>query len=146
MTSHSNIIKATNKATGEVIELPANNLTEIVEAWKVAKEYEKAAKALTDQLKKLVPSYIHDNGKSTEVDGYIFRQSHTQRMTYDKAVVRQHLDEDTFDLMTEIKKTALDEYIKENLDKLGEASTILRKSMIPTGAAYTTTKLEKLDR
>lgn len=137
-------IQATNKATGEVIDLPANTPLEIVQAWKIAQEYEKSAKALKDQLKKLVPTLVGGSGTSEPIDGAIFRVSHVQRMTYDKAVVRQQLDEDTFDLFTKIDKTALDKYLKENLERLGETSTILRQSMVPDGNGYEVIKLEKL--
>ena len=42
-------LKVLNKATGEVIELDADTPEQIVEAWKIAQEYEKAAKSLKDQ-------------------------------------------------------------------------------------------------
>ncbi len=52
------MITATNKATGEVVELPADTLDSIVSAWRIAQEYEKTAKALKDQLKKAVQQHI----------------------------------------------------------------------------------------
>lgn len=139
-------IQAVNRATGEVIDLPANTPEEIVQAWNIAKEYEKAATALKDQLKKLVPNLVNERGVSDEVNGYVFRVSNVQRKTYDKAVLRQQLDEDTFDLFMKPDKTAIDKYLRENLEDLGEASTIIRNSMIDDGKPYQVIKLEKVIR
>jgi len=137
-------IKAINKATGEVIELDADTPEQIVEAWKIAQEYEKAAKSLKDQLKKIVPSLVNDDGKSDEINNAVFKINTIQRMTYDKSVVRQVLDEDVFDLMTKIDKTKLDNYIKDNLSELGDISTELRASLIPDGKPYQVIRLERL--
>ena len=137
-------IKAINKATGEVIELDADTPEQIVEAWKIAQEYEKAAKSLKDQLKKIVPSLVNDDGKSDEINNAVFKINTIQRMTYDKSVVRQVLDEDVFDLMTKIDKTKLDDYIKDNLSELGDISTELRASLIPDGKPYQVIRLERL--
>lgn len=137
-------IKAINKATGEVIELDADTPEPIVEAWKIAQEYEKAAKSLKDQLKKIVPSLVNDDGKSDEINNAVFKINTIQRMTYDKSVVRQVLDEDVFDLMTKIDKTKLDNYIKDNLSELGDISTELRASLIPDGKPYQVIRLERL--
>lgn len=137
-------ITAMNKATGEVIDLPADTPEQIVEAWRVAQEYDKAAVALKDQLKRLVPAIVGDNGISEPVGNYMFRVSSVQRMTYDKAVMRQVLDEDTFDVLLKPDKTAIDKYLKENLETLGTGSTQLRQAMIPEGKPYQVIKLEKL--
>lgn len=138
------MITATNKATGELIELPVSTPLEIVKAWKIAQEYEKTSEALKAQLKELVPNLVGEKGVSEPIDGSVFRISHIQRMAYDKSVVRQEFDEDTFDLFTKIDKAALNQYIKENLETLGEKSTILRQSMIPEGASYQVIKLERI--
>lgn len=138
------MIKTINKATGEVIELDADTPEQIVEAWKIAQEYEKAAKSLKDQLKKIVPSLVNDDGKSDEINNAVFKINTIQRMTYDKSVVRQVLDEDVFDLMTKIDKTKLDNYIKDNLSELGDISTELRASLIPDGKPYQVIRLERL--
>jgi hypothetical protein len=137
------MIKASNKVTGEVIELETDNIEQTVTAWEVAQGYEKLAKDLKDQLKKIVPGYVGDKGVSDEANKAIFRISHIQRMTYDKAVVRRVLDEDVFDLVTKIDKSKLDTYIKENLAELGDASTEMRSAMIPDGSAYEVIKLER---
>lgn len=137
-------ISATHKITGEHIEFDVNNLTELVTAWRTVQEYEKLAANLKDQLKKLLPQYTNEDGKSDEINGYRFTTTFVQRKNYDKAVMRQVLDEDTFDLLLIPHKTKVDEYIKEHLDELGEASTLLRESMISEGRGYSVTRLEKL--
>lgn len=139
-------IIATNKATGEVVELPTSTLKEVVAAWRVAQEYEKTATALKEQLKKLVPKFINEKGASDEVSGFMFRSSNIQRLTYDKAVMRAKLDPDAFDVLMKPDKTAVDKYLKENLEALGSVSTELRDTMIPEGSPYQVIKLERLDR
>lgn len=137
-------ISATHKTTGELVEFDVTNLTELVSAWRTVREYEKLAANLKDQLKKLLPQYTNEDGKSDEIDGYRFTTTFVQRKNYDKAVMRQVLDEDTFDLLLIPHKTKVDEYLKENLNELGEASTMLRESMLNEGRGYSVTKLEKL--
>lgn len=139
-------IQATNKATGEVIELDADTPEQIVQAYRTAQEYEKAAMSLKEQLKKLVPSLIATGTTSEPINGFQFRMSTVQRMNYDKAVMRETLDPDDYDILVKPNKTLVDDYIKVNLDKLGEASTALRSTMIPDGAPYQVVKLERLDR
>lgn len=139
-------ITATNKATGEVIELDANTPAEIVAAWRVAQEYDKAAAALKDQLKQLVPSLVDVRGLSEPVGNFQFRVSSIQRMTYDKSIMREVLDADVFDTLLKPDKTAVDHYLKENLETLGEASTLLRQGMIAEGNPYQVIKLEKISR
>lgn len=137
-------ITATNKATGEVIELPADNPEQIVAAWRIAQEYAKASDALKDQLKKLVPAMVGNNGMSEPVGNYAFRVSNVQRFTYNKATMRELLDEDLFDTLLKPDKPAIDKYLKENLEALGDVSTQLRQSMLPDGNPYQVIKLEKL--
>lgn len=139
------MITATNQSTGEVVELPDGSLEELIASWQVAQQYAKLADRLKDQLKTKVEKYV-DDGKSPEVSGYQFKVSSVQRMTYDKAILRQNLDEDTFDVLMQPDKTAVDRYLKENLDDLGERSTIIRQSMTPVGTPYQVIKLEKLTR
>ncbi len=139
-------ITATNKATGEVIELQADTPEQIVEAWRIAQEYDKAATALKDQLKKIVPSIIGPRGVSDQIGDYQFRVSPIQRMTYDKTVMREVLDPDTFDVLLKPDKPAVDKYLKENLETLGEASTVLRQAMVADGAPFSRTVLEKTKR
>lgn len=140
------MISAVNKATGEIIELPVDTPEQIVEAWRIAQEYDKASTSLKDQLKKLVPSIISDRGVSEPVGNYQFRVSNIQRTTYDKAVMREVLDADLFDVLVKPDKGAVDKYLKENLEELGEVSTTLRSSMIADGKPYEVIRLEKLSR
>lgn len=139
-------ISATNKATGEIIELPADTIKQIVEAWRIAQEYDKAATAIKDQLKKLVPNVVNENGLSEQVGNFQFRVSSIQRQTYDKAVMREALDSDLFDVLLKPDKPAIDKYLKDNLERLGYISTKLRTSMIAEGNPYQVIKLEKLSR
>lgn len=141
------MVTATNKATGELIELPSDTPEQIVEAWRIAQEYVKAATSLKEQLKKLVPDVVGDNNTSDDINGFMFRVSTVQRMTYDKAILRTVIeDEDTFDLLTKPDKPAIDRYLKEHLEELGEGSTILRTSMIEDGSPYQVIKLERLSK
>lgn len=133
-----------NRVTGETVEAEVTNLTELVNGWRLASEYEKLATSLKDQLKKLLPQYLDESGKTDEVDGYRFTSTFVQKKTYDKAVMRQVLDEDTLDLLLIPDKTKVDDYIKENLSELGENSGLLRDTMIEAGRGYSTTRLEKL--
>jgi hypothetical protein len=140
------MITATNKVTGEVVELPTDTDEQIVSAWNIAREYERFASVLKDQLKGLVPNLVDHKGISQPINGYMFRVSNIQRYNYDKSVLRQQLDEDTLDLFLVPDKTAIDKYLKENLEQLSEASTVIRNAMIPTGKPYQVIKLERLDR
>lgn len=141
------MITAVNKHTGEVVELEADTYEKLVQAWQIASEYEKVSKALKDQLKELVPTYISDKGTSPEFNGVMFRQSSVQRMNYDKSVLQEVIDDQglLFEMLKP-NKPFIDKYLKENLAELGDISTTLRKSMQPDGAPYTVIKLEKLTR
>lgn len=140
-------ISATNHFSGEVIELDAETYEQIVEAWQIAQEYAKVAERLKDQLKQLVPKFVDDiTGVSEPVNGYIFRVSNIQRTNYDKAIMRQVFDEDTLDLLLEPNKPAIDKYLREHLEDIGNGSTLLRKSMLPVGKPYAVIKLEKVSR
>lgn len=138
------MIQATNKSTGEVIEFDIKNVNDLVSAWRTASDYEKLAKELKDKLKSELDKYVDESGKSEEVDGYQFKSMFVQRKTYDKAIMRQVLDEDTFDLLLVPDKTKVDAYIKENLEYLGENSGLLRDTMIDNGKGYSVIRLEKL--
>lgn len=139
-------VTALNKATGEYIEMPVNSPAEIVQAYNIAREYDKAATNLKEQIKKLIPGIVNDKGLSEEINGYMFRISNVQRMTYDKAIMRQVLDEDTYDQFLKPDKPALDKFLKENLERLGDKSTKLRDSMVEDGGNYQVIKLEKVVR
>lgn len=139
-------ITATNKATGEVIELPASNYGEVILAWQTAQQYAKAADELKDKLKKLVPEFISERGTSEPLNGFQFRSSNVQRRNYDKATMREFLDPDVFDVLVKPDKGAVDKYLKENLETLGPISTKLRETMVDEGRPYQVIKLERVDR
>lgn len=139
-------VSSTNKFTGALVELPADTPEQIITAWRVAQELERQAKQLKDQLKKVVPSLIGDRGVSDEVDGYMFRSTTIQKYNYSRAALRELLDADTYDLMMKPNKTAIDTYLKENLEELGEKSTLLRNSMEAEGKPYEVIKLERVKR
>lgn len=136
-------IQATHHFSGEVIELPVDTPEQIQQAWLVASEYEKTAKRLKDQLKEIVVDLVDESG-TKEVNGYMFRVSSIQRFNYDKSLLRNTLDEDTYDLFMKPNKTVIDRYLKENIETLGDTSTILRKNMIAEGNPYQVIKMEKL--
>lgn len=142
------MIRETIRQTGEVIELEDGSFAEVMKAWQIASDYERAGKALKDKLKQRVPDYIGDNGRSEELDGYQFRLSHVQKMTYDKAALREALGEDAYDLFMEPKKKAIDDYLAELVSK-GDPdgiTTRIRSAMQPKGKPYTQMVLEKLTR
>jgi hypothetical protein len=130
--------------TGELVEFKAGSYEEVVEAWMQASELERLGKAIKDQLKALVPLHVSDKGTSEPYMGRMFRLSAIQRMNYDKSVLRQVLDADTFDLLLKPDKPLVDKYIKDNVEALGDKSVELRKTMLPEGKPYQVIKLEKL--
>jgi hypothetical protein len=140
------IAKATNKHTGEIVELPCSTFAELVTAWNIAREYEKVSETLKTQLKQVVPNYIDDKGMSAEHGGYMFRVSTIQRKTYDKAVLRQVFGEAKLDLFLKPDKTKVGSYLKDHLEELGDGSTKLRSAMIDDGRPYQVIKLEKIAR
>ena len=138
-------MKAVVKLTGEVIELNPVTDADVYEAWRTCSEYIKAYTELKDKLKPFVERLVTERGTSEPLDGYMFRQSFVQRMNYDKTVLRQVIrDEDTFDMLLAVDKKAVDDYLKEHLEEVGQDSTLLRDSMVPVGKPYTVLKLEKL--
>ena len=138
-------MKSVVKLTGEVIEFSPKTPEEIQETWLLCSEYVKAYETIKSKLKSMIPGIVNDKGITEPLNGYIFRVSNIQRKTYDKAVLRQVIkDEDTLDLLLTVDKTAVDNYLKENLETVGEGSTTLRQSMVSVGKPYQTIKLEKL--
>lgn len=140
-------ISAVNKATGEQIDLPANSPEEVVLAWQVAQEYEKAATALKDQLKKLVPSLVNEKGLSEHINNCQFRVNSIQRMTYDKPTLRRLVpDQDFFDELMKPDKTLIDKLLKDQDPRLWPIGHELRATMIADGNPYQVIKLERLTR
>ncbi|MDL2342350.1 MAG: hypothetical protein QFB87_04715 [Patescibacteria group bacterium] len=142
MTKH---IAVTVPSTGEVLEFNAATAAEIKEGWLVASDYIKAYEKVKSRLKLVLEPFLDYKGQ-LEIDGYLFRQSIVQRMTYDKAYMREVFDEDTLDLLLKPSKTDTDKYLAEHLTELGEAASRLRENMIPDGRPYTTTRIEKLSQ
>lgn len=137
-------MKVTIKTTGEVIELPDSTLSEMMKSYQILSDYEKTMKAAKQKLAAESHKYIGDKGTSEVVDGYMFRFMPIQKKNYDKSVLRELLDEDTYDLFVVPDKKRIDEYLKENLESLGDVSTKLRQSMQPAGKPYSVTKLERV--
>ena len=137
------MIEAVNKASGEVISLPADTPEEILQAWLTAQEYDKVAQSLKAQLKELVPSLLKGKDESDPIQNYTFKRSLVQKQTYDKQAIRDLLDEDTLDLFTKVQKSAVDAYIKEHSDELGDVKYELKKALVPDGKAYEVIKLQK---
>lgn len=137
-------MKALVKSTGEEIEFNPKTPSEIQQVWQLCSEYIKAYESIKDKLKPLVAPLIQSNGTSEPLNGFVFRQMSIQRMNYDKSLMRELLDEDTFDVLLEPAKTKVDNYLKENIEQLGEKGSLLRQNMIAVGKPYSVTKLEKL--
>ena len=138
-------MKYVDKATGEVIELQDDTLEQTIDSLLYAQKTVKAWEAVIKKLKAKAEKQM--DGKTFHEHGdYGLRISNVQRQTYDIMTLRQHLDEDTVNSFMTLKKTAVDKYLAENLEELGEASTLIRESMQPEGKAYQVIKLERLTR
>lgn len=141
--THKMNITATNKASGETIDLKADNFEEIVEAYRTAQEYEKVAKSLKDQLKKIVPVFLDEQGRSeVSKDGYQFKQYETQRQTYDKQFLRDTFDEDTLDLFMTVSKSKVESYVKLHPEEV--TINDLKVGLVPDGAVSKTTRLDRV--
>ena len=136
-------IQITNYRTGELIELPVGKPEDILDSLRFVQETKKLYELAEAKLKAMSRKIVDSNGVF-EHGEYRLRISPVQRMTYDRAVLRSVVDEDTLDSLLKLNKTAVDEYIKENLYSLGEGATLLRKTMIPDGNPYETVKVEKI--
>jgi len=136
------MIKSVNVVTGEVYEFSDTTPDEIIVSWNLINETIKALERAKDKLKKKVPDLVNHVG-IYEGENFAFRVSSVQRVNYDKAIMRQVFDEDLLDTLLVPHKPSIDAYIKENLEDLGESSTLLRESMIEEGKAYQVIKLEK---
>lgn len=132
-------MKVVNKFTGEIYELPTRKPADIVDSWRLLNGLIETAKRAKDKLK--VKAEALDR---QDINGYEFIVMNNQRFNYDKAVMRQLLDADTFDSLLVPDKAAVDEYLRENLDTLGEASSELRRTMVPVGSPYQTIRLQKI--
>lgn len=133
-----------NNITGEIIEFDVSTPEKVLESWRIASEYIKNYEYLKTLMKEMIPGFVDPRGLF-EHDGYQFRVSNVQRYNYDKAVMREVLDPDVFDVLLKPDKPAVDKYIKENLETLGPASTELRRAMVAEGKPYQVIKLERLN-
>ena len=136
-------VTAINKGSGEQIELPADTPEDIVNAYRIAAEYEKVAKSLKDQLKKLLPNVLDEQGRSPEVNGYIIKRYESQRMNYNPMALYNVFDEDTVNLFMKPQKGLVDKYLKENQldpDQLAE----LKRGLEPDGPVINSVRLERL--
>lgn len=131
---------AVDEQTGLVFDLssPEAAIEAQLEINRLIKSLEKTKLQIRDVL------MIHDN---FEYNNHVVKVIPVQRMTYDPTVLRNEIqDEDLLWQMFSPNKTWIDNYLKENLEDLGKVSTVLRKSMIPTGKPYTTVRIERLVR
>lgn len=131
---------AVDEQTGLVFDLssPESAIEAQLEINKLIKSLEKTKTQIRDVL------ISHDK---FEYNNHVVKVIPVQRMTYDPTVLRNEIqDEDLLWQMFSPNKTWIDNYLKENLEDLGDVSTVLRKSMVPTGKPYTTVRIEKLVR
>jgi hypothetical protein len=138
-------VSATIQSTGEVLEFELDTLDQLIQSYKVLNEYAKALDGIKKQLQSRAVE-LADGRNFVESGDFGIRISSVQRTTYDKAVLRQVLDEDTLDLMLEPSKAKVDAYLKLHLDDLGADSTRIREALVPVGSAYQVVKLERLTR
>src|SRR5262245_49038384 len=111
------MITVVNKLTGEVLELPDDDADDIKNAWLMLSETIKMLERAKDKLKPKVSDLLDARG-TYDFGDYMFRQSSIQRTNYDKSVMRRVLDADLFDELLTPDKGKIDNYLKENLDKL----------------------------
>lgn len=141
-------VSATNKSTGEVIELSVNDLSEIMSAWMVMQQYEKLATDLRNQLKDLVRNSVNDSGVSEELDNRIFKVNSIQRTKYNTQKVREALgDEDLFNTFVEVNSTELNKWLKNEVKKQTldfDVSRAIKEAKEPAGNPYEVIKLETL--
>lgn len=128
-----------DKLTGLMYETDTDE--QVIESMILVNDQLKSLDYVKKQLRDLI---IERDLSGKEHNDRLVRVSSVQRMSYDKSLLRELLDEDTYDVLVKPDKTAVDTYIKENLEQLGEISTQLRKNMIPEGNPYTIVKIERL--
>lgn len=136
---------ATVPSTGEIIELDDHSPEHILISLHLCNQYLEAYEAVKKKLQIKARDIVDANG-IFDHDGWRLRIYSTQRMNYDKAVLREVFDPDELDTFMEPAKGKVDAYIRDHLDELREASTRLRESMVPVGRPYTTVRIERRDR
>jgi len=130
-----------DKLTGLIYE--ADTDEQIIESMILINDQLKSLDKVKSELRELI---IERDLSGKEHNDRLVRISNVQRMNYDKAVLREVLDEDVYDLMVKPDKRMVDTYLKENLEDLGDSSTIIRNAMIAEGMPYTIVKIEKVKR
>lgn len=131
----------TDRLTGLVYDVETDE--DVIESMILINDQIKALDEVKKQLRDII---LERELSGKEHNGRLVRISSVQRMSYDKSLLRQLLDEDTYDVLVKPDKTSVDKYLKENLETLGDVSTQLRKGMIPEGNPYTIVKIEKVLR
>jgi len=138
------MIQITNKITGEIHQYADDSHEAILHTWREAQELERVAKSIKDKLRDSVKASVDHRGVSEPLEGYQFRVSRVQRMQYDVGTLRRLLDEDLYQTLVKPDKTAIDNYIKANVEDLGSVASEIRQNMIEDGAPYEIVKLEKI--
>lgn len=134
------MIKVVNTITAEVFEFKTDTTEQIVEAYNQAAKLEQAAKRAKQKIRDLIVERNLD-GESTP--DYEIKIIHTQKQDYDLSIMREVLDDDQFNTFIKPDKTALDKFIKENIETIPEVKT-LRDSMIDVGTPYITVRVDKI--
>ena len=139
------IVTITDKYSGEMLEFPLNTPEQMLAAYLRAKEFEDMAKRIKDKVKPVLPHILDEQGRSDEIDGYMFKQYESQRMTYNKNALRQVFDDDTLDLFLEVSKGKVDSYLKEHQSELtSDDLAQLKDGLEPAGKVVTAIRLEKV--
>lgn len=133
-------LKFVNTITGEQFEFPTDTNDQLVEAYNQAQALEAAAKRAKEKARNLIVE--------RDLDGYIsgnraVKIINVQRKDYDLTVMREVLDADQFNTFIKPDKTALDTFIKENVESMPEAKD-LRDTMIDIGDPYIQVRVEKV--
>lgn len=131
--------------TGEVLDLDVKSPEDIIDALLMVNSYIAAYEHLKAQLNDLAVDAVDTHG-SLEHGGHRLVYFTTQRMQYDKAVLREVFDPDELDVLMEPAKGKIDRYIRDHLEELGEFGGMLRDSMKPIGRPYRTVRLERVER
>ena len=130
-----------DKLTGLVYEVETDE--EVIESMILVNDQLKALDGVKKQLRDIM---LERDLSGMEHNNRLVRISSIQRKSFDKSIMREVFDDDLYETLTKPDNTAIKKYIKENLETMGEASTLLTKGMIPDGKPYTVVKIEKVTR
>lgn len=136
-----------NTFTGEIYDLRDKTPKDLLESWRILTETIKACERGKEKLRPKVEAIL-DEYDRYDFGDYRFVRTFNQRKNYDKAVMRQVLDEDTLDLFLVPDKPRLDAWCKELVQDENEQAyqivTKLRNSLVAVGEPYTAIRLEKV--